>query len=141
MLAIRLSRTGKKSQPSFRVVLQEHTASAKGKFLEILGHYRPTENPKTFVIKEDRVKHWLSVGARPSDTMAVLLKGAGLEGMEKFIEPRDKKRKSKKETPKEEVKAQPAAPKEESKAEEAPVETPAEEPKVEEAPKTEEKSE
>lgn len=113
------------------MVLQEHTTSAKGKFIEILGHYRPTENPKAFTVKEDRIKHWLSMGARPSDTMAVLLKGAGFGGMEKFIEPRDKKRKSKKETPEEEVKAQPAAPKAEKPAA---AETPAETPKVEEKP-------
>ena len=71
------------------------------------------------------------MGAKPSDTMAVLLKGAGLEGMEKFIEPRDKKRKSKKETPEDVVKAQPAAPKAETPAvaeEPAPAEVPAEEP-------------
>lgn len=44
----------------------------------------------------DRIKYWLSVGAQPSDSIAVLLKAQGVEGMEKYIEPRNKKRKSKK---------------------------------------------
>lgn len=96
MLKIRLSRTGKKAQPSFRVVVQEHTAPIKGGFIEELGVFRPADNPKVLKINTDRVKYWISVGAKPSDTLAVLLKKEGMQGMEKYIEPRNKKRKSKK---------------------------------------------
>jgi len=96
LLKIRLSRAGKKSQPSFRVVVQEHTASPKGKSIEIIGTYAPSANPKILKIDLDRAKHWVSVGAQPSDTVAVLLKRQGMTGMEKFIAPRDKKKKSKK---------------------------------------------
>jgi small subunit ribosomal protein S16 len=144
MLKIRLSRTGKKSQPCFRVVVQEHTAPIKGKFVEVLGVYRPTSNPKEIKIDLDRAKYWVSVGARPSDTVAVLLRKEGVENMDKFIEPRNKQRKKKKEVPEEEVKAAPApAPaevKEEAPAEEAKEEAPAEEAK-EEAPAEEAKEE
>lgn len=96
MLKIRLSRTGKNSQPSFRVVVQEHTDPVKGKPLEALGFYKPARNPKEFSVNLDRIKHWLSVGAQPSDAMAVLLKQEGIDKMEKFIAPRDKQKKKKK---------------------------------------------
>ena len=68
MLKIRLSRIGRKNDPSFRAVLTDSKNSAKsGKFLEILGTY----NPKAGEIKleAERIKHWIKVGAKPSDTM------------------------------------------------------------------------
>ena len=95
MLTLRLQRTGKTGQPNFRVVLQDHKSAVKGKALEILGHYQPALNPKVVKIDLERAKYWMSVGAKPSDTVAVLLKGQGMEGMEKYMEPRDKKRKKK----------------------------------------------
>ena len=147
MLKIRLSRTGKKQQPSYRLVVQEHTAPIKGKFLEVVGFYRPADDPKVLEVDLERVKHWISVGAQPSDRVAVLLKTEGLEGMEKYIGPRNKKRRKKKEVeekPEAPAAATPApapeAPAEEAPAPEAPVEeapkeeAPAEEPKAEEAP-------
>ena len=81
MLKIRLSRTGKNSQPSFRVVVQEHTSPVKGKPIEALGYYRPAHTPKEFKINLDRIKHWMSVGAQPSDAIAVLLKQEGIDGL------------------------------------------------------------
>lgn len=108
MLKIRLSRVGKKSQPSFRVIVQEHTSAVKGKFIEELGYYRPATKDKELVFKLDRVKHWIDNGAQPSDSVACLLKKQGVSGMEKFIDPRNRQRKSKKEVP--EAAAKPAAP-------------------------------
>ena len=143
MLKIRLSRTGKKSQPCFRVVVQEHTSPIKGKFVEVLGVYRPTSNPKEIKIDLDRAKYWISVGARPSDTVAALLKKEGMDNMDKYIAPRDKQRKKKKEVPEEEVKAAAPAPAAEAPAAEAPAaeapaeEAPAEEVKAAEAPAAE----
>ncbi len=96
MLRIRLSRTGKKSQPSFRIVVAEHTNAVKGKYMELLGHYVPSVNPKIFEFKKERIEYWISKGAKPSDTVASLLKNAGMKGMEKFISERNKKRKKKK---------------------------------------------
>lgn len=135
MLKIRLSRTGKKSQPNFRVVIQEHTSPIKGKFVEKVGYYRPSSTPKEFTINAERVKYWLSVGAQPSDSVAVLLKTEGIEGLEKFIAPRNKLKKKKKavvEKPAAPV-AQAAAPAEApAEPEPAPVEAPAEEAQAEE---------
>ncbi|MBI5753842.1 30S ribosomal protein S16 [Candidatus Peregrinibacteria bacterium] len=99
MLKIRLTRIGKTKQPSFRVVLQEHTAPVKGKFIEELGFYRPAAKPKEVKFELDRVKHWLKMGAQPSDTVAVLLKKQGVENMDAFIAPRNKKHLSKSAAP------------------------------------------
>ncbi len=135
MLKIRLSRTGKRNQPSFKVVVQEHTAPIKGKFIEELGFYRPAEDPKVFEVNVERIKYWMSVGATPSDTMAVLLKRDGMEGMDKFIAPRNKQAKKKKE-----AEEKPAAPAAEAPKAEAPAAAPAEEKPAapaEEAPKAE----
>lgn len=123
MLKIRLSRTGKRNQPSFKVVVQEHTAPIKGKFIEELGFYRPAEDPKVFEVNVERIKYWMSVGATPSDTMAVLLKRDGMEGMDKFIAPRNKQAKKKKE-----AEEKPAAPAEEAPKAETPKEEPVKEP-------------
>jgi len=97
LLKIRLSRVGKKSQPSFRVVVQEHTSAVKGKFIEELGYYRPATKNKELVLKMDKVTAWIGKGAQPSDSVAVLLKKQGVSGMEKFIAPRNRQTKSKKE--------------------------------------------
>ncbi|MBD3330863.1 30S ribosomal protein S16 [Candidatus Peregrinibacteria bacterium] len=139
MLKIRLSRTGKKSQPSFRVLVQEHSAAVKGgKVVENLGYYKHAADPKEFKVDLDRVKYWLSVGAQPSDTVAVLLKSEGVDGMDKFIAPRDKQRKKKKEVEEAPAPAAEAAPAESAEgggeATESAPEAPAKEAAKEEAP-------
>ncbi len=68
MLKIRLQRTGRKNNPAFRVVLTDSKNAAKsGKFKEVLGSYDLKKGE--IIIKEDRVKHWMSVGAQVSDTV------------------------------------------------------------------------
>ena len=72
MLKIRLQRIGRKNDPSFRVVLTDSKNSTKsGKFLEILGTYNPKAKEAGTETKFDgeRIKHWLSRGAKLSDTM------------------------------------------------------------------------
>lgn len=101
MLKLRLSRTGKNRQPSFRVLLQEHTSPVKGKFIEEMGYYKPASKPKEFKVNIERVKHWIKLGAQPSDTLAVLLKKEGLENMDQYIAPRNKQHKKKGEAGKE----------------------------------------
>jgi len=65
---IRLQRIGRKNSPHFRVVLTDRRNSAKsGKFLEVLGFYTAKEGK--FEVKADRVKYWLSKGAKVSDTI------------------------------------------------------------------------
>lgn len=139
MLRIRLQRTGNKNNPTFRLVVADKRNAAKGKSNEILGHYLPTRNPSEFACKEDRVLHWISLGAIPTDTVARLLAKSGMKNMEKYMERYTKKRAKnapEEETPPppppaapvaEEAPAVEEAPVEESVAEEAAPEAPAEE--------------
>jgi small subunit ribosomal protein S16 len=76
MLKIRLQRIGKKGQAYFRLVVTEHTTKPKGKYLEFLGSYDPHKNELS--VKADRIKHWLSVGAKLSETVNNLLVGKGI---------------------------------------------------------------
>ena len=73
MLKIRLSRRGKKRQPSYRVVVADINSKRDGRIVERIGHYNPLTDPSTFAIKEDRALHWLSVGAQPTDAVRRLL--------------------------------------------------------------------
>lgn len=122
MLVIRLSRMGKKKAPTYRVVVQEKHRDPWGTSVEIVGHYNPRSNPKTIVFKEDRVKHWISKGAQPSDTVRNLLVDAKLIDGPKVRNTTNDKREP---APKEETPAEaqaeggeaPAAEAEEKKAE------------------------
>jgi small subunit ribosomal protein S16 len=68
MLKIRLQRIGRKNSPHFRVLVVDHRESPKtGNFVEVIGSYEPKLGK--FEVKADRVKHWMSHGATPSDTM------------------------------------------------------------------------
>jgi small subunit ribosomal protein S16 len=75
---IRLKRFGKKKQPFYRVVVAEKANPRDGKTLETLGTYDPRQTPVFFEVKEDRVNHWISVGAQPSDTVERLLANSGI---------------------------------------------------------------
>jgi small subunit ribosomal protein S16 len=74
MVKIRLRRTGKTKQPSYRLVVADSRSPRDGKFIEIIGHYNPIRRPKVLEVKADRARYWLGVGAQPSDTAARLLK-------------------------------------------------------------------
>jgi small subunit ribosomal protein S16 len=78
LLKIRLARVGKRKQPSYRIVVTDSRNPRGGAHLEIVGHYNPLTNPATVAIKEERVVHWLGVGAQPSDTAAKILTKAGV---------------------------------------------------------------
>lgn len=82
MIKLRLRRTGAKKRPSYRIVVAEHTAPRDGKFIEILGHYDPLTEPATVKVNEERAQYWLSVGAQPTETVAGLLKRAGVIAVE-----------------------------------------------------------
>lgn len=73
MLVIRLRRAGSKNRPLYRVVVAEGKSAREGKFVEVLGHYNPRTRPETLVINRERLDHWLSVGARASDTVRTLV--------------------------------------------------------------------
>ncbi len=72
MLVIRLFRVGKKNQPSFKIVVTDKRRSTRaGRFVEEVGFYNPLTKEK--VLKSERLKYWLSVGAKPSATIQNLL--------------------------------------------------------------------
>jgi small subunit ribosomal protein S16 len=77
MLRIRLSRTGSKKQPSYRVVVANIESKRDGRIVERIGHYNPRREPTEYVIDEDRALYWLSVGAQPSDPVRLLLDKQG----------------------------------------------------------------
>ena len=78
MLRIRLRRTGRSKAPHYRVVVADQRAPRDGDFVEIIGHYNPRSADKELVLKEERVRHWLDNGARPSETVHRLLHKRGL---------------------------------------------------------------
>lgn len=69
MLSIRLSRVGKSRAPIYRVVVMPKHRDPWANTVEILGHYNPRTQPREFVVKADRVKHWISQGAEVSNTL------------------------------------------------------------------------
>jgi len=92
----------------------------KGKFLEILGHYLPAGKNPILKIESERIAAWVAKGARPSDTLARLLKKEGMKDMDKYIQKYTKQR-SKSAPAEEPAAAAPAAPAEPAAAaEEAP---------------------
>jgi small subunit ribosomal protein S16 len=77
MLKIRLLRTGRKNRPFFKIVVVEKQRAPKsGKFIEDLGSYDPLK--KELKIKEERIKYWLSVGAKPSPVVHNFLVKKGI---------------------------------------------------------------
>jgi small subunit ribosomal protein S16 len=84
MLSIRFFRIGKKGNPFFRIVVTDKRNSAKGgRFVEILGHYNPRKKEEK-ELKEERIKYWISVGAKPSVTVHNLLIKEGIIKGEKI---------------------------------------------------------
>lgn len=82
MLTIRLSRTGKKKQPSYRLIVSEKTKDPWGRYLELLGNFNPRS--KELNLKRERILHWVSQGAQMSNTVHNLLLKAGVvEGKKK----------------------------------------------------------
>ncbi|HBS28905.1 MAG TPA: 30S ribosomal protein S16 [Phycisphaerales bacterium] len=80
MVRIRLKRMGRKHRPFYRLNAVEKKTPRDGKVIEALGWYDPlaTDPAKTLSINEDRVRHWLAVGAQPSDTVNDILAKRGL---------------------------------------------------------------
>lgn len=77
MLKIRMQRTGRTNMPTFRIIVTEHTESPKtGNFVEKLGTYNPKTKERN--LNGERIKYWLSVGAKASDTMHNMLIAAGI---------------------------------------------------------------
>src|SRR3989338_1196508 len=113
MLKIRLQRTGRANAPSFRIVVVEHTEGPKtGNIVEKVGTYNPKTKQRN--LNADRIKYWLSVGAKASGTMHNMLISMGIiEGKKVNVLP-------KKSPPKKEEPAVEAAPAAEAPKEEVP---------------------
>ncbi|MEX0860754.1 MAG: 30S ribosomal protein S16 [Cucumibacter sp.] len=80
-LKIRLARAGAKKRPYYQIVVADIRAPRDGKFLERVGSYdpmQPRDSDRRIVLETDRIKHWLSVGARPTDRVLRFLDAAGL---------------------------------------------------------------
>ncbi len=77
-VVIRLSRRGAKKRPFYRVVATDSRAPRDGKFLEILGTFDPLKEEDAFHIDKDKAQSWIQKGAKPSRTVASLLKKAGI---------------------------------------------------------------
>lgn len=71
MVKIRLSRTGRKGLPTYRIVVIPQEKSTVTKFIEDIGYYHPIT--KAVSIDKERAEYWLSVGAQPSDTVKRLM--------------------------------------------------------------------
>ena len=71
-----MARTGANKQSSYRIVVIEGEKARDGRFVEILGHYNPRRHPPELVLDRERVVHWLSRGAQPSETVKSFLKKA-----------------------------------------------------------------
>ncbi|MFH1183051.1 MAG: 30S ribosomal protein S16 [Candidatus Moraniibacteriota bacterium] len=137
MLAIRLSRIGKKNSPFFRIVVMDKQKSAKGRALEVLGSVNP--HKKEIVLKNERILYWIGVGAEASDRVHnILVSKNVIKGPKKSKKIRAKKSEEK-ESESAPVAATPAATPvadapvaEEQKEETGKPEEKTEEPKIEE---------
>ena len=89
-ITIRLSRTGTKKRPQYRVVVADSRFPRDGRFIEKLGTYNPMlpkDSKERVQIDLERVKHWLSKGAQPSDRVLRFLDAAGIKKREKRNNP------------------------------------------------------
>ena len=150
-LSIRLSRGGAKKRPYYRLVVADSRMPRDGRYIERLGTYNPMlakDDEKRVTLLEDRIKHWLSEGARPSDRVSRFLEAAGM--LEKkvrnnpnkakpgqkaldLIEEKKGKAEAAAEAAKEAKEAEKAAAKEAAEAAKAAAAAPAEEAPAEEA--------
>jgi len=159
MLRIRLSMGGAKKRPVYKIVVADSRFPRDGRFIEKLGSFNPLlpkEKKERIKLESERVKHWLSKGARPTTRVSRILGEVNIMPMpkpgnnpQKAIPKKDRKKEGKeepkKEAPKQEAKKEEPkkeAPKQEAKKEAPKQEAKKEEPKQEakkEAPKKEEK--
>ena len=74
MLAISLMRMGAKGKPFYRLVVKERRSKRDGKYLENVGTYDPLASPADVKLNHERIQYWMSVGAKPTETVASLIK-------------------------------------------------------------------
>lgn len=148
-LKIRMSRGGAKKRPYYRIVIADSRMPRDGRYIERVGTYDPLlpkDSGERVTLNEERIKHWLGVGARPSDRVNRFLDAAGIMKRKPRNNPqkalpgqkrldREEAKREAEEKAKEEAEAAAAAPAEaEAPAEEAPAEAAAEEAPAKETP-------
>ena len=74
MVKIRLTRTGAKKAPTYRIVVADSRYPRDGRFIDQIGYYNPMTNPATINIDADKANAWLKNGAQPTETVRSLLK-------------------------------------------------------------------
>jgi small subunit ribosomal protein S16 len=79
MVKLRLKRMGQKKAPFYRVVAADARAPRDGRFIEEIGYYDPTKDPSVIKFDAEKAQKWLAAGAQPTETVAKLLKIAGIE--------------------------------------------------------------
>jgi len=80
-LTIRMSRGGAKKRPYYRIVVADSRSPRDGRFIERLGTYNPMvakDHPERITLNAERIKHWIGVGAQPSDRVARFLADKGM---------------------------------------------------------------
>ncbi|WP_288974228.1 30S ribosomal protein S16 [Shuttleworthella satelles] len=76
---IRLRRMGQKKAPFYRIVVADSRAPRDGRNIAEIGSYDPNQNPSAVSVDAEAAKKWLANGAQPTETVARLLKNAGIE--------------------------------------------------------------
>lgn len=81
MVRIRLKRMGRKNRPFYRIGIFDAHEERDGKTIEEVGYYDPLEEDesKREVLKKERIEYWLSVGAKPTESVAAILKRQGIK--------------------------------------------------------------
>ena len=78
-VVLRMTRRGSNKKPFYRIVAADSRSPRDGKFLEMLGTYDPLKSESNIKIDTEKVASWIKKGAKPSETVASLLKKAGVE--------------------------------------------------------------
>ncbi len=75
---IRLRRVGRKGVPLYRIVVADRESPRDGRFIEVIGSYNPKSEKAPVTVDQDKARNWLAKGATPTETVASLLKKAGV---------------------------------------------------------------
>ena len=75
---MRLTRTGAKKAPTYRVIVADSRSPRDGRFIDEIGYYNPLTNPAEIKIDAEKAKKWLGNGAQPTETVKALLKKSGI---------------------------------------------------------------
>lgn len=79
MVRIRLRRVGSNKNPIWRIVVADKRSPRDGRTIETIGQYNPQPDPSLIVLDQDRARHWLEHGAKPTRTVSHLLRTVGIE--------------------------------------------------------------